>query len=293
MPESDVADEPDSVVSNHGSKRNHLRIRWLIGFLAAFSGAALAIASYWYAPVRICHTNSECEPWGVVELTPFLVVALLAILPDLSEMSIGNVVSLKRRIDIQQGELDLSTKRHDAVERQVLQLSNNVSTNQQVTQQFFNLPAGSATHLPDAVNKKRELLDGEAHRTDATPNGTQANNRSPLIRFPNESYISDYSPEDAITALSLIEQWEELSRFVSAGYLLDNSLYTRQDLVLTQARRNFNHLFAEEIDMVRSVRNSIAHAKYVPVDDLRGALAAAQELNQILLNTRAVEIADL
>jgi hypothetical protein len=288
MSKPDATDETGSAASLSDQK-NRARLRWIIGGLAAGSGATLAIASYWYSPIRICRGVSECTPWSLVELTPFLVIALIAILPDLSEMTIGNVVSLKRRIEIQQGEIDLTTKRQEAIERQVSQLTN-VSTSQHLTQQFFNLPAGSAAHLSDAVNKKKERLKDAAQHVSVNPDG---DNRVPPIRLPGEVYISDYPPEDAQRALQLIEQWEELSRFLTPRFPFDLGELSDMEQLLRRARRNFSHLFAEEIDAVRSVRNSIAHARYVPAEDLRGALEAAQELNRILADTKGADLADL
>jgi hypothetical protein len=287
MPELDAVDETGNATSRVVAKKR-LPVRWLVGGGSAVAGAALAIGSYWINPVRICR-ESECNPWGIVELIPFLVISLLAILPDLSEVTIGSIVSLKRRIDIQQGELDRTAKRQESVEQQILQLTS-VSTSQQVTQQFFNLPAGSATHLPDAVNRKRELLEDIPGADDAAP---IANRRTYLPWIPGNSYISDYPPEDARRALRLIEQWEGLDRFVTSRYPFDSDKEFGVEKLLKKARRNFSHLFADEIDMVRSVRNSIAHARYVTAEDLKGALEAAEELNRILGDTKLVDLAEL
>ncbi|GAB3460599.1 hypothetical protein [Actinophytocola sediminis] len=288
MPTLDIVDETVSTTSRVGAKKT-LPIRWMVGGGSTVVGAVLAIASYWVDPVRICR-ESECNPWGIVELIPFLVIAILAILPDLSEVTIGSIVSLKRRVEVQEDELDRTVKRQESVEQQILQLAN-VSASQQVTQQFFTLPAGSATRLPDDVLDKKERLFGDL--PDVTRAAPGVRERPYPPRIPGMHHVSDYSPEDAQRALQLIEQWEGLDQFVVSRYPTDPGSESGVEQLLRKARRNFSRLFADELDMIRSVRNNIAHARYVATEDLQGALEAAEELHQILTDTNLVELAEL
>lgn len=283
--------EPDAVIDTGSTPKRDRggvwpRVRWMIGASSATIGAALAIASYWITPLRICR-ESECNPWSMVELIPFLVISLLAALPDLSEVTIGSIVSLKRRIDHQQGDLDRTIRRQEAVEQQVLQLTN-ISTSQHVTQQFY-LPTGSAADLPDAISKKRDLI-AQVDDNDDTPVISERDRSLWMFGGP---YISDYRPDDARRALQLLEQWEGLDRFINLRYPFDSRSQSGAEHLLGQARSNFAALFTEEIDMVRSVRNSIAHARFIPTEDLQGALRAAEELNRILAAAKLSDLAEL
>ena len=92
---------------------------------ALLLGCGLAVASNWIDPLRVCETVSGgdpltvvnvCNPWSEFELVPFLLVGLLFLSPDLSELSVLSLVTLKREVKAQQTELEATAQRQDALE---------------------------------------------------------------------------------------------------------------------------------------------------------------------------------
>lgn len=295
-----VASSPD-----RGSRGRSIRVS--LAVVIVIAAAAFAAASYWVEPLRVCRPGNEgaesCAPWGFAELIPSIVVAIALLLPDIGEMSVGNLLVLKRRVDLQESEIRSTTSRQDALERQILTQVSSVESNQHVTQNFYH-PGLSATDLPEAIHAKAVATsDGDDSRTGLRPPESEQDGGGPddipadqdddipptsRVTLEDEIFLSDYGPRDAMRALQLIDEWEYLRNYLEPRLPYSVNA-NRSRRVVDLWRERFRRLYDDEISVVRSVRNSIAHGMYVPPDHLKGALIAARELVRIMSTTPVKE----
>ncbi|WP_143261466.1 hypothetical protein [Allokutzneria sp. NRRL B-24872] len=232
-------------------------IRRTLAVLIVLAAVAAAVSSYWWELTQICRVSTggtpfigldTCNPWGATDLLPPVLLALLLLLPDLSELSVANLLTLKREVAAQKKEIEATNSKLEAAVA--------VQTSQSVTTNFYtNVPAAQ---LPAQIDGKRDFVTQE----------------------PRRQLLSTPPPKDYATGVTtLIFEWERLrSRLGPALTRPDNAPGTVG---------HFARVFDDEIQTVRAVRNSVAHSRPVDQADLEGAISAARELNAILQDSLA------
>jgi hypothetical protein len=230
-----------------------------VAVVIAFGGLAIFLASIWKPEVQVCketaggtsYTNTtSCNPWGLSELLPLLLLAAIFVLPDFSELSVFNLVTFKRELKAQKQELDATAARQTALESQVVGQLAQLNSVQSVNVHYVD-PA----HLSEAIQEKNETGQRYTRRPDRE--------------------TSVYGGARAAVAMDLLAEWELLAERLGLGRLRDQA-------TLDEEIRGFRLLFRDEIDTVRRVRNSVAHNVYVDDAVLENALAGVRELNSIL-----------
>ncbi|GAA4022332.1 hypothetical protein GCM10022247_53200 [Allokutzneria multivorans] len=213
---------------------------------------AAAVSSYWWDTTQICRVSAggtpfiglaTCNPWGATDLLPPVLLALMLLLPDVSELSVANLVTLKRELKAQKAELRATNAKQEALEAAVA-----VQNAQSITHTTNFYAAVPASRLPDQIEGKRGFVTQEPVRQ--------------LLSTPPQDYAANVT--------TLIFEWERLRDGLDPG------------LVRPEVVRHFARVFDDEIQTVRAVRNSVAHGRPVSQEDLVGAIEAARKLNAIL-----------
>jgi hypothetical protein len=270
-PESNQVQSQESSVK----KERGTRIRRVVAVSISALGAILMVSSFWIPGMEVCRSSpvgpdlvitEVCNPWTISDLLPFVVVSLLLLLPDVSELSIPHFFTLKRQIEAQKAEIDATEAKQEVLESRIAHL-NAVQTNSQSMENHNHYyPARPASELPEEIAEK--------------VSSTQVNAEN----GPNSSMSAELDAENAESAMQLIREWEELSEELGLRNRGRANYRSNQEQISDDNSRRFLHTFKEEIDTVRLVRNSLAHGKYVNLKDVNGALAAVRELKRIWRN---------
>lgn len=230
-----------------------------VAVVISFGAVATFLGSIWIPSLRVCKetaggtsfTNTtSCNPWGLTELLPLLLLAAIFVLPDFSELSIVNLVTFKRELNAQKQELDATAARQTALESQVIGQLAQLNSVQNVNVHYVD-PA----RLEEAIQEKSGASQGRTRHT--------------------EGETSAYDGARAVAAMDLLAEWELLAERLGLGRPRDRSM-------LDDEVARFRSIFRDEIDTVRRVRNSVAHNIYVDDSVLQNALNGARELNSIL-----------
>jgi hypothetical protein len=204
-----------------------------------------------------------CGPPAVTDLSVVSGLALILFLsmPDLAEASLGGVVSIKRRLARAEEEVQ-----HQAQELQGLRMALDVRLAAQAASasaaesNVFIVTADQIANLPGTIERKWR---GESD--EAPPE-------------PAVEVTDDY----AENVVRLIDNWEQLAELVplrprrpTGGPMSEGE--EREEY----QRSRFVSMFADEIQLVRAARNSVAHSKPLPIDAVKEAADAAEELVRI------------
>lgn len=250
------------------------RVRWIGAFIIVAISVGADVLSYWYAPFRICREVAtstirplpvSCSPWAAVDLAPPLIVSLVLIFPELGELTIANVLSLKRKAEAQQSQINATVSRQNDLELRLISQISTMNSAQSVTQHFYSGPVDAA-NLPEEVAREEEAAQFglSGRRTDAAQGTGQqdeeANRRNALI-------------------VDLLFQWDQIDLRVNPRRSRDRiALSPRQESQVA----DFLERHRPSIATIRSVRNSVAHAHFVATDAISGAVDAAKKLNRML-----------
>lgn len=234
------------------------------GFFEVCDETALAIGNE-ARVVTTCEPASLSDPRYVV----FLLVGLLVVVPELSEVTVGSV-TLKRRLE--------------AAEQAQGRLQGEVES---LRQQFF-LQANQSVHVPVYVNPSDPAYEqvltnagAPVESTDLDSSLTPAEMQVELIRLAERLRLFDRrltrlpSSERALTSGPDRDALESWASHVALAW--PDAAGLGIALVAEQAHA-FTELFAEPLDVVRAVRNAVAHGKSVDERALEEALLLAYAL---------------
>ena len=242
----------------------------LIRRIVAFSVlAALAVAvagTYLFDSFRICRDSATdagsvtlCGPVGPADLPAIgvvLLVALLLLLPDLEELAIPGLVSLKARVQHQEQKLA-------AVENSV----NQIALSQ--TNVTIGLPAvvPDFGRLPEETDRKAELFR-------AAPDVRSSVGMQPVAE------ARMVAPDRAVREAQVLDLWEKLSRFIPwtpAGRRLDADAFSQAKY---HELLEWAETFRPELRDLQVIRNTVAHE---PTNLTNAQLDQAIELGEKLL----------
>jgi hypothetical protein len=202
-----------------------------------------------HASVRLC---------GAVEIThllPVILFAFVLLLPDLDEISIAGIGSLKRRVELQDQRQELLTERVDHL--QATAQANSSARADPTINLFLDLAARGA--LQDLGDGRVE--DDHAALDEPSSEGQPADELAPEFA-------------EFELKLAVIDAWEKLVPYL-AGVRDTPPADADRDLIV-----RWNERYREEIALVREVRNNIAHGSRDPLarDTLARVVAVAERL---------------
>ena len=227
-------------------------------------------------------TVQVCNATTVADLTPLFAIAGLLLLGELSELSIPGIVSLKRRVTEQEQELTTQGEELRALAQQVQDVRVNVAQSASARNEnhFYASAEAAAEKAEERARQTNEESEASGDRGDGLEaDGAEQTDQSGDDLPDNHASETDSSslshgdlgllPGPAATIAALQER-EILTRFGRLepyialgrgrtlpgplrGYVADLHPW-QQDVV-----RRWNKRWASDIDLVRSVRNAIAH----------------------------------
>jgi hypothetical protein len=215
---------------------------------------------------QVCH---KADPTDADVIAGFLVIFLL-LWPELTEVGLPGGIVLKRQLKEQAATLaDHERRQTELAHRlELLDVQQAVSaranSQSEVVQHFY---AGGAPEARDAVRQQsRETAD--APSPDARVDPERAALEAELLRLWERTIARWLEATDALVS--------------SSPFLVTRARDTARELNLTDgdlaALLDYRQRYSRELDVVRAARNSVAHAKPIPIDDLRAAVEAARSL---------------
>lgn len=286
------------------------KIRWALALVVAFSGAAYYLIGI--DSQVLCHDSLAkgdsavvdlCGPPGLTELAPFALVIAVLLLPDLSEMGIAGLLSLKRAVR-HQGE------RQEAVEGQLVRLEQSLSQQVAVNQhsptnlaitlagEQFDLKTAAA-HLKGESGTEEDTDEEEGsggqstsppRKPDGGGDGPKQARAKERLAEGQDADIESWAEQERERAMETqqllylaknLGQYEGISRMrqINPGERMAALTEDQQEMV-----DRWYALFADEIALVRNVRNTVAHTPYaIDIDELREANRIGTKLLRILL----------
>lgn len=279
------------MTNEHGTVRaNSFRVvRWTIAIAGLLTLAGLLLNSSF----EICSIQTETGNDGTTVTQTcdgptaadagVIAVALLFVLllaPDMNEVGVFGV-SLKRRLVAAEQKASDSEAKAERLESQ-LQIQNlrvdalaqNVaSANAQATNNVYLYSSDDIKKIDSELPKKAEAFTrGDIPEPPAT------------LSVPiEEKWSPEEEKSEASLVVRIIENWEILAAS------LDLSPYRRAPRsepprikITANQCDQFRFLFEEELQVVRAARNNVAHAKAIPIEDLRSAVDISDQLVRIL-----------
>jgi hypothetical protein len=276
-----------SEVANEQPKAS--RSGWDVArWIAALIVALLAAVFYFYAldHQSICQGQAlgegaaevvqVCGPPRLLELAPFALLIGVLLWPDLGELAVAGLFTLRRRVAAQE-------ERQGAVEDRLIQVDQRLTQLAMQSQHQSQTAIGAVNnyYAPDQGDLKRSIDAKEA-----------AGSEPPIDIGAAEQPIAD--AEAALLAESE-EREQLLGQFVREYARLEPYLQRpgsrlrgeieeldedRQHLVV-----EWQGMFAPEIAALRQTRNAVVHQpELVSTETLRGAIANTRELSRILFD---------
>ena len=261
------------------SKRRDRPRRFAAGAVAVV-GASLVLAGYFVPALQVCQQQLAstgntgvveiCAPVGLPGLVPIVLLVTALLWPDLSEVTVAGLFSLRRRIEEQ-------AQRQAELEGRLFQIQ---QATQQATQQTNVLVSTEAlAHLPEEAREKAPLVErqGPALEEDVSPSR-------------GEPTAALEAPEAQLGA-RLLFLWERIAEALALvddrrglrGRLIDRSVDAGELNRIIRWRSVYNR----EIEIVRAARNSVAHpgvGASLSLKDLRSVVSTAEYLLLVLRN---------
>lgn len=220
---------------------------------------------------------------GVVAVA-LLIVLMLA--PDMSEVGVFGL-SLKARLQAAEGKAAASEAKADKLETQLQMQSLRVDNLTQSVAAASAQASGNNVFIgeeflkrvsSDLPDKGRDFIEGlvppptEGVAPTPTPSYTQ-NERSPERVNPD-------------LALQLIDNWETIAASLDLPpYRLGGREAIARIPVTADESSRFRNVFADELQIVRAARNTVAHSAPISNDDLQKAVDISKQLLDILRRT--------
>jgi hypothetical protein len=212
-------------------------------------------------------TIEVCGPPGLLNLVPFAALVAMLLWPDLGELAVTGLVSLKRRVQEQEA-------RQDAVESRLVHIDQHLSqlallAQSQLQGQSQAAAATVNVYAPDQDDVRRGIVEKEsaAERPEGHPptDDGDAGDHARLLG----TFLQEYSKlEPYVLRYGTVRSQRDLEA-------LDPD---QRDLVV-----EWNEIFHREITALRQTRNVAVHEPdTISVGTLRGAIDNTRELSRIL-----------
>lgn len=223
-----------------------------------------------------------CEPVAATDAPVMLGVLLVALLllPDFAEIAVPGLVSLKRRVETQEHRQERFEERLQAIA---------VSQSQSNNTQIILADEETFRASQDKVRRDVSHGDGGIPADDQREEEELEPPSAESTTEPGHSErdVDTESVEQALLASQLIRLAEDLAREAQLAEAIEARLAATvvtssgasyspggRDLALLSWWRRYR----EELQLVRSARNTVAHGGRLDVDTLRGAVDLAQTL---------------
>lgn len=280
--------------NNTEGRSNFQVIRWVAAVLIG-----LAAAAYYLHGIdnqTVCREVAEegqilklCGPPGPSELIPFALVITLLLLPDLSELAIPGLLSLKRTVTQQKGRQDqLETKLAQVEQRVDQRVSFKIDLHTaekevEVKEETLLEAEGTAFEAADEETEAEPVPgpDVEADAAQAAPDERTEAELPPGLTSDEDDLLASLTMQLAWLTKNLT-QYEAISRMRRVDQSERMATLTEEQ---QQVVDRWYNVFEDEIGLVKKFRNALAHNPYaVDLAELTEAVRIGRRLMRILLN---------
>jgi hypothetical protein len=267
-------ERPDSTRKS----RSKPALRQVVAIIVIALAATLVILSNLASWPRVCADAvatvgpnavvRTCSPIGLPALIPVAVLVVALLWPDLSEVAIPGLVTLRRTIEEQ-------AQRQSVLEHRILQIQNSQTAQQQVT---VLMTTEHLQRLPEEAKEKAPLLEGNGRLTQRDIGLTPGAGRSGP---PAGATVAELG-------MMVLTVWEELARVLAAiddprghGMRAASDRFTDEQLRLIERWRD---LYDQEINVVQAARNAVAQGGQpsLSASDLQQVIRTGKELLRVL-----------
>jgi hypothetical protein len=258
--------------------------RWI----AALIVALLAAAFYFYAldHQSICQGQAlgegtakvvqVCGPPRLLELAPFALLIGVLLWPDLGELAVAGLFTLRRRVAAQE-------ERQKTVEDHLLQLDQRLTQVATQAQHQSQTAIGAVNnyYAPDQGDLKRSIDAKEAAGSEPS---VEVGGTERAIGNAEAALIAESEEREQLLG-QFVREYARLEPYLQrAGSRLRGEIEEldedRQRLVF-----DWQEMFAPEIAALRQTRNAVVHQpELVSTETLRGAITNTRELSRILFD---------
>ena len=257
-------------------------LRWVLAAVVAVVAAVFFF--YGVGHQSVCHQQPSaagattlvqvCGPPGLLELVPFALVIATLLWPDLGELAVAGLFTLRRRITEQEERQRGVESRLLAVDQQLTQLAT-------LSQSQAQTAIGSVHHYFAA---DQDELKNNIETKEAAGAGSVAGSRRPGSEVgPIQPAARTDDRETPRLLGEFLLEYSRLERYLAPsgsrlGAEVEDLDHERRALV-----EDWRVMFRPEIAALRQTRNAIVHRpESVPADTLRGAIDNTRELARIL-----------
>jgi hypothetical protein len=263
------ADSQSEETLQPNSRPWHVWFRWGLALLVALLGAAYFL--HGTDDQAICHRNfsqsgiesSEiCGPPRLLDLAPFGLVIAVLLWPDLSEVNVAGLLTLKRRLRRQEARQEGLEDTLSTIQQHLTQLS--ISTQNQSQAAAANV----YLYPPDQEEVRRGIVGKEGA----------------IGHSPNESQEESQGDKRQVLLGEFLQEYARLEPFifVPGMHRFSKALDELNDAQISLVER-WNELFSSEIGALRQTRNVVVHEpERVSDETLVGALDNTKQLSRIL-----------
>lgn len=255
------------VASNEGGEArtsNWVKARRFGAGLTVLVGTTLYVASYYVSGLEVCRGRLPvCDAWTLAELVPFAMITLGLLAPDLNEIGVPGLVSLKRRVEGQEARVEMQRERHELLSTQIANLQSSASA-QASASPTINV------HLPNVPHGVEKIRDNLADKTAGVP---------ARERKGDEPGEADESNLQRLTK-ALIDAWAELETWIWPALPRPPGRKKAYRPGIAGEVALWATQYRQEIESLRGARNDVAHP---PVEASTTELAAALDIGERLL----------
>lgn len=212
-----------------------------------------------------------CGPIGVLDLAPAAVLIALLLIPDLSQVDLFGVISLHR-------EVQEVGRKQEHVESELIRVRtavNQAVSQSQAATQETNLNVFMSPSAEEARAEVEQKVDDYLSQPYGfvTPSAVRRSKPPP-------------SPNRARKEAELIALWEDLRAYLALLGGQTNRIESWRtdapnpsgDPIVTSIVAEWRTGFAEQLNLVRAARNSVAHAVPISGQDLDTALTVGRKV---------------
>lgn len=258
--------------------------RWILALLVALAAAAFYLHALDHQ--SLCHQELSgefpkplevCGSPRLLDLAPFALIISVLLWPDLGELAVAGLFTLRRRVDQQQERQESVESRLTQVDQQLTQLA----TLSQVQSQNQNANPTINVYPPDQEVLRRgiDAREAEAGADDEDEAEEPQEEAPPVPR----GMPGDGDAERQRLLGEFMREYARLEPFIlPPGNRLARELESL-DATSREQVMHWREMFDREINALRQTRNSAVHQpELVSPATLSGAIANTRELSRIL-----------
>jgi hypothetical protein len=270
----------------------HLKAsRWDIARWVGAAAVAVVAALFYFHAVdhqSICHQQlaregatavvQVCGPPRLLDLAPFALLIAVLLWPDLGELAVAGLFTLRRRVAAQEQRQQVTENRLLQVDQQLTQLA-------VLSQTQTAIGAVNHYYAADQEELKRNIEAKEAKEAKGADQKAGADQKEGGAVDKRRSRPEVDQEEGPKLLGEFLREYAELEPYLLPAGGRPRAEFEDLDPDRRSLIEDWRGMFKSEIAALRQTRNAIVHRPdSISPDTLRGAIANTRELSRILLD---------